>query len=98
MKQKSVCYILCILFFFIGLGGLHRLYLGKTGTGILQLLTLGGFGIWQLIDLFLIPSMVDEVNQKNPFIQAPMVQSQAQTQTVIVNISKESLLEDSKQD
>ena len=31
--------------------GLHRLYTGKIFTFILQLVTLGGFGIWQLIDI-----------------------------------------------
>jgi TM2 domain-containing membrane protein YozV len=38
------------------LGGLgaDRFYLGKPGTAILKILTLGGFGIWYLIDLIMI--------------------------------------------
>jgi len=35
----------------IGLAGLHRLYLGYTKEGIAQLLTFGGLGIWQIIDI-----------------------------------------------
>lgn len=33
---------------------MHRFYVGKVGTGILQLLTLGGLGIWALIDFIII--------------------------------------------
>lgn len=40
--------------FFLGMLGAHRFYVGKIGTGILQLITLGGLGIWVLIDLIMI--------------------------------------------
>ena len=39
-----------LLSFFLGAIGVHRFYAGKIGTGILQLLTLGGLGIWTMID------------------------------------------------
>jgi TM2 domain-containing membrane protein YozV len=43
-----------ILSGFLGFLGVHRFYAGKIGTGILQLCTLGGFGIWAFIDFIMI--------------------------------------------
>lgn len=43
--------IAAVLAFLVGALGIHRFYLGYTGIGIAQLLTLGGCGIWALIDL-----------------------------------------------
>jgi len=50
-KSNTVALLLC---FFIGFLGAHRFYVGKVGTGILQLVTLGGLGIWALIDFIII--------------------------------------------
>lgn len=43
-----------LLAIFAGSLGVHRFYAGHTGTGIAQLLTLGGCGIWALIDIIAI--------------------------------------------
>lgn len=43
-----------LLCFFLGNFGAHRFYTGKIGTGILQLLTLGGLGIWAFVDFIMI--------------------------------------------
>ena len=47
-RNGLVTLILCIFF---GVFGVHRFYVGKTGTGILQFFTAGGFFIWTFVDL-----------------------------------------------
>lgn len=45
---------LFLLTFFVGVLGVHRFYVRKIGTGFLMLLTLGGLGVWFLVDLILV--------------------------------------------
>ncbi|MBN2741179.1 MAG: TM2 domain-containing protein [Rhodobacteraceae bacterium] len=76
-KSTTVAYL---LWFFLGGLGVHRFYMGKTGTGIAQLalfilgwLTLVVYigiallialGIWVLVDAFLIPSMASRSREE----------------------------------
>ncbi|MDG1127141.1 MAG: TM2 domain-containing protein [Hellea sp.] len=48
-EKKMVPALLLALF--LGTLGAHRFYVGKAGTAVLMIFTLGGFGIWLLIDM-----------------------------------------------
>ena len=50
-KRILPALLLCLL---LGPFGVHRFYVGKVGTGLLQLVTLGGLGVWAVIDFVLI--------------------------------------------
>lgn len=57
------------LSFMWGTFGVDRFYLGKWGTGILKLLTLGGFGFWTVIDLLMIMTGVVRDKNDQPLLQ-----------------------------
>lgn len=63
IKSWHITLILCILFGFLGI---HRFYVGKAGTAIIMLLTLGGFGIWILVDIvtLILEEFKDEDNKR----------------------------------
>jgi len=48
-----------LLSVYLGSLGIDRFYMGYIGTGILKLITLGGLGIWSLIDIILIAKKHD---------------------------------------
>ncbi len=63
MRSVGVAYglwALCI----VGVAGIHRFYAGKPITGIIWFFTWGLLGIGLLIDLFLIPGMIERYNRR----------------------------------
>lgn len=63
MKSKTLAYVFWLLCIF-SLCGAQRLYCKRYISGIVYLFTFGFFGIGQIIDLFTLPTMVDEENLK----------------------------------
>ena len=68
-KAKMIMHIefkkpitMLIISIFLGELGIDRFMLGQTGLGVLKLLTLGGFGIWWLIDCFTVMSRTRKYN------------------------------------
>ena len=58
-----------LLCFFLGYLGVHRFYSGSTGIGVAQLLTLGGCGVWTMIDFILILAGSYKDGQGNKLIR-----------------------------
>lgn len=53
-KSDKNIVLTAVLAFFFGIFGAHRFYVGKTESAIVQLVTVGGFGIWAFIDFIII--------------------------------------------
>ena len=60
----------------LGLCGVHRIYLGKYGTGILYLLTFGLFGIGQFVDLIRMRRLVADANIREGYALHPRAAQQ----------------------
>ena len=61
-KKRKIAFLLCL---FAGIFGAHRFYVGKHITAILQLATLGGAGVWAVVDLIFIVCGAFEDKQTN---------------------------------
>jgi TM2 domain-containing membrane protein YozV len=91
VKKTRVAYLLWFTYF-LGLAGVHRFYAGKYVTGIIWMFTLGFFGIGQLIDLILIPDMIEEKNFKDKLISSNYHNNIAINSEIVIDIADENLL------
>lgn len=66
ISQNSPSHNLGIAYlaWFFGFTGAHRFYCGKNVSGVIWFFTLGLCGVGWLIDLFLVPAMVNEANKR----------------------------------
>lgn len=84
MRSTGVAYVQWLACFVL-VCGLHCFYAGKWFSGLIWLFTFGLLGIGQLIDLFLIPSMITNANLRWVAFGAPR---QNVSQNVVVNVSR----------
>ena len=59
IKDPNISVVLSI---FAGVTGADRFYIEDTGLGIVKLITLGGLGIWWLVDIFIISGRTKDKN------------------------------------
>ena len=80
MYKEGIGYGLWCLWLF-GLAGVHRIYMGKYGSGILYLLTWGLFGIGQFVDLFRMKGLVKDANIREGYLPHPRLARRLQGQS-----------------
>ena len=84
-KGKAYAFWLLIIF---GVGGGQRFYAGRHISGLIYMFTGGFFGFGQLLDLLLIPQMIDDFNRRQRLLNGNLAANQ-----VIVNVHNGSISE-----
>jgi TM2 domain len=72
MKSTGTAYLLAIIGLLSPVAGIHRFYLGRTGTALLYLFTWGFFGIGTILDLVHMQRLVDDENRRQLFPGPPL--------------------------
>lgn len=90
IKSTGTAYL---FWFFLGA---HYAYLGKWGVQILYWLTLGGLGIWILIDLFTMSKKVDQYNAEI-FRQIEAIEKREKDEDHAKNLAMITALSNKKQ-
>lgn len=80
-RSEGKAYALWLLIVF-GIGGGQRFYAGKYISGFIYLFTGGFFGLGQVLDLILIPQMIDDFNRRQRLLYGNLAANQ-----VIVNVN-----------
>jgi TM2 domain-containing membrane protein YozV len=81
-KSESKSYILTGVFaIMLGFFGVDRFFLGKTGSAVAKLLTLGGFGVWWLVDIIIL--LTGNTRDKNG---APLVGVTTKNKLILIGI------------
>ena len=89
--NKASVGVTYLLWFFLGLLGVHRFYLSRPISAICMMLTLGGLFVWWLLDGILIPTLVKRKNlavidEMNRVKMDAMQQPQSQPSPQILNV------------
>jgi len=94
-KYTSIAYLLWGLGF-VGICGLHRMYLGQYGLGTAMLFTFGFCGVGQMIEVATIPQATQDANARNGYqkdsveqeVNAPKEQKSVETRAVSAKVEE----------
>lgn len=81
-RSQAVAYLLS---FFLGLFGIDRFYMGQVMLGAVKLITLGGFGIWWVVDQYLIGMGIARDGDGAPLFRPRSEQGRSQAVTFLLS-------------